>query len=86
MAGGDHAEGSVPIPLAAPTAYVPEWGITWESPLSHHTVANDWDHHAFPLTTIEALELLSNTHLSNNLLYAAVQVGSYMVATTSHLR
>ena len=40
----------------------------------------------FPLATIEALELLSNSHLLNNLLYAHTQVGSYMVVTGSRLR
>lgn len=31
------------------------------------------------------MELLSNSHISNNLLYEVAQVGSYMVATASRI-
>lgn len=42
--------------------------------------------HAFPPTTIEDLELLSNSHMSNSIQYTASQVASYLVATTQLLR
>lgn len=48
-------------------------------------VAYDWGRHTFHPATIEALELFSNSHISNSLLYAAAQVGSHFVATSSHL-
>lgn len=40
----------------------------------------------FPPATIEALEILSYSYLSNSLLYVPAEVGSYMVATTRRLR
>lgn len=54
-------------PLAAPGVDILEWGLTRYSLLKHHRVAYEWGCHAFPLTTIEALVLLSNSHMSNNL-------------------
>lgn len=82
LTGECTAEGYVSGPPAASAIYVLGWGITRESRISQHEVAYDWG----SLATIEALELLSNSHLSNNLLYASAQVGSYKVATASHLR
>ena len=86
LVGDDTIGGSASTPMAAPTIYVPGWGITRESLLSQHATTYDWGCHAFPPATIEALALLSNSHLSNNLLCAAVQVGPYVTVTVSSLR
>lgn len=48
-------------------------------------MAYEWGCHAFTLATIEVLELFSNSHMSNSLLYAIAQVGSYMPAIARHL-
>lgn len=50
-----------------------------------HYVAYEWGYLAFPPATIEALELLSNSHMFNSLQYAAAQVTSYMVVVARHL-
>lgn len=65
---------SFSLPLAAPSVYIPEWRLTRE-----------WGRHAFPHVTIESLELLSNSHISNSLQYAAVQVVTYLVSAARRL-
>lgn len=40
----------------------------------------------FPPATIEALEIFSNSHMANNLQYAAVQVSPYLVDVVRRLR
>lgn len=45
----------------------------------------EWSHHAFAPDTIEALEILSNSHMTNNLLYAVAQVVPYLVAAAGRL-
>ena len=68
--GDGFAGGSAFTPPVVLDIYVPGWGTTRESLLSQHVTAYDWCCHAFPPATIETLELLPNSHLSNNLLYA----------------
>lgn len=55
LTGGDPTDGSSPIPPAAPSVYVPNWGITRESLLSQHMVAYDWVCHAFSLRHYQGL-------------------------------
>lgn len=59
--------GSSSAPSVTPGIYVPEQGLTRASFLMQHLVAYEWGCHAFPPTTIMALEILSNSHMSNSL-------------------
>lgn len=70
---------------ATPSVYVLEWGLTRASLLTQHSVAYEWGYHAFSPTIIEALELLSNYHMSNSLQYVAAQVTPYMIADVRRL-
>lgn len=54
-------------PMSDPKVYILEWGLTRESLIKQHNVSYEWGHHAFFSATIEALELLSNSHMSNSL-------------------
>lgn len=59
--------GSSSLPLVALGIYIQEWGLTRESLLMKHHVAYERGLPAFPPTTIEALDFLSNSHMSNSL-------------------
>ena len=45
----------------------------------------EWSHHAFPPATLEALELVSNSHMATNLQCAAAQVALYLVVVVECL-
>lgn len=71
--------------LTTPGIYILEWGLTRESFLMRHPIPYEWVRHAFPPSTIEALELLHNSHMFNNLQYVAAQVTPYLVSATWRL-
>lgn len=68
-------------PMMAPGLYISKWRLTRDTLLMQHYVVYEWGCHAFLLASIEDLELLSNSHMSNSLRYAANQAAPYLVAT-----
>lgn len=77
--------GSSSLPMASSGCHIPEWGLTRESLLTQNLGAYKWGRHAFPLATIEALELFSNFHMSNSLQYMVSQVAPYLVVAARRL-
>lgn len=72
-------------PLVTPDVYLLEWALTRDSILSQNYVSYEWSHHVVPLTNIEALELLFNSHMANNLQYVVTHVSPYLVVVYRHL-
>lgn len=56
--------------LVAPDVFLLKWTLTCESILMKRSAAYEWSCNVFLLATIESLELLSNSHMVNNLQYA----------------
>lgn len=70
---GSSSKAGSPLP-ASSRVYLPGWNLSPGSLSSDRVDAYEWCRHAFPPTILESLDLLSYSHMANELQYVATKV------------
>nr|KAJ0226604.1 hypothetical protein LSAT_V11C100020360 [Lactuca sativa] len=86
LVSGDALSAVGPSYLGAPGVYLLGWNVTPGSLLLEQGPAHEWCRHTFPSATLEALDVISYSHMANDLQYATVQIAPYLVAAAGRLR